>query len=380
MTSFDAIVLGLGGVGSQALRGLARRGARVVGLERFGRAHDRGSSHGATRVTRHAYFEHPDYVPLLRAATAGFEELEAATGAALLERCGVALLGPPGSVVVRASAAAAERWGVPVERLDAAAFRRRFPQFSVSDGDEGLWEPGGGFVRPEDSIRAALADAEAHGAAVRTGAAVLSIDEDADEVRVHLDGETLRARALLVAAGAWTGRLLPTLRPLLRVTRQVQGWIRPDAPASAAADSLPCWLIDRGSAPPLYGVPVDPLAPGPPLAKVAVHGSSWEVSPDRLVRAVGADERGGLRALATRLVPGLRGALLAARTCMYTQTPDEHFVLDRLPGRPRTVVVAGLSGHGFKLTPALGRAAAELCLDGRTDLPIGFLGLARFRT
>jgi sarcosine oxidase len=379
MKTLDAIVLGLGGVGAQALRVLGQRGARVVGLERFGRAHDRGSSHGATRVTRHAYFEHPDYVPLLRAATAGFQDLESATGAPLLDACGVVLLGPSGSAVVRASAAAAERWGVPVERLDAAEFRRRFPAFRVDDGDEGLWEPGGGFVRPEASIRAALADAESHGASVRTGAAVRGIEEDTDEVRVHLDGETLRARALVVAAGAWTPQVLPSLRPLLRITRQVQGWVRPEDPAQAAPSALPCWLIDRGAAPPLYGVPVDPLAPGPPLAKVAVHGSDWDVSPDHLHRSVGPDERGRLASLAGQHVPGLRGPLLAARTCMYTQTRDEHFIVDRLPGRPRTVVVAGLSGHGFKLTPALGRVAAELCLDGETELPIGFLGLGRFR-
>ena len=210
MTRLDTIVVGLGGVGAQALRVLARRGARVVGLERFGRCHDRGSSHGATRVTRHAYFEHPDYVPLLRAATGGFRELEAATGASLLEACGVALLGPAGSAVVRASADAAERWSVPVERLDAAAFRRRFPAFRVHDGDEGLWEPGGGFVRPEASIHWALADAEAHGARVQTGAVVQGIEEDAGEVRVHLQGETLRARSLVVCAGAWTTRLLPS--------------------------------------------------------------------------------------------------------------------------------------------------------------------------
>lgn len=379
MPRLDAIVVGLGGVGSQALRVLARQGARVAGVERFGRAHDRGSSHGGTRVTRHAYFEHPGYVPLLRAATAGFRELEAATGASLLEACGVLLLGPPGSAVVRASASAAERWGVPVERLDAGALASRFPAFAVESGGEGLWEPGGGFVRPEPSVRAALADAESCGAAVHAGAAVLAIEEDAHGVRVRLADRTLRAPRLVVAAGAWTARLVPQLSPLLRVTRQVQGWIRPDLPAAALPDRLPCWLVDRGAAPPLYGVPVDPRAPGPPLAKVAVHGSDRTVTPDHLDRGVGAAERDGLAALAARHVPGLRGPLLAARTCLYTQTPDDHFIVDRAPGRPRTVVVAGLSGHGFKLTPALGRAAAELCLHGDTELPVGFLGLSRLR-
>ena len=375
----DVIVVGLGAVGSQAMRHLARRGCRVIGLERFGRAHDRGSSHGHTRVTRHAYFEHPDYVPLLRFSTADFRDLEKATGRRILDSCGVLLLGPPGSQVVEASADAAHHWGVPVESLRADAIRARFPQFSVRDEDIGLWEPGGGFLRPEVGIHAALEDAEAHGAIVRTGAKVSRIEEGASGVEVHVEGQVLRANALIVAAGAWTGRLLPRLSGVLRVTRQVQGWIRPTDVGAGSSDVLPCWLIDRGSEPPLYGVPIDPVAGGPPLAKVAVHGSDQTVDPDHLSRSVSADEREGLGRLVDRFVPGLSGRLVSARTCMYTQTPDEHFIVDRPPGSRRTVVIAGLSGHGFKLSPALGRAAAELALDGRTALPVGFLGLQRLR-
>ena len=379
MEHHDVIVIGLGAVGSQALRVLARRGHRVLGLERFGRAHDRGSSHGHTRVTRHAYFEHPDYVPLLRVSTDAFRALEGATGTALLEACGVLLLGPPGSPVVEASAEAAARWGVAVEELGAGQLRERFPAFAVDEHDVGLWEPGGGFVRPEASILAALQDAEAHGARVRTGCTVFGIEESRGGVEVSIDGAVLRAGAVVVAAGAWTARLLPELSGVLRVTRQVQAWIRPDDPASAAPDTLPCWLIDRGPEPPLYGIPVDPLRPGPPLAKVAVHGSSRTVEPDHLHRSVGADERVGLAWLAERFVPGLSGRLVSARTCLYTQTPDEHFIIDRAPGSRRVVLAAGLSGHGFKLSPALGQAVAELAVDGRTDLPVGFLGLARLR-
>lgn len=376
----DVIVVGLGGVGSQVLRSLALRGARVAGIERFGRAHDRGSSHGGTRVTRHAYFEHADYVPLLRAATAGFRSLEDATGEALLEACGVVVFGRSGSPIVRASAEAAARWSIPVEPLDAPRLRARFPLFQVDDDAEALWEPGGGFIRPEASILAALRHAESLGAVVHTGTAVRAIEEDGGEVRVRLDDRTMRAGRLVVCAGPWAARLLPALHPLLRVTRQIQAWIRPVAIAPASPPALPCWLIDRGDQPPLYGVPIDPLAPGPPLAKVALHGSNRIVHPEQLARGVTASERAALASLAALHVPGLGGPVLRARTCMYTQTPDEHFIVDRVPGSPRTVVVAGLSGHGFKLTPALGQAAADLCLAGRTDLPIGFLGLSRFES
>ncbi len=378
MVDWDVVVVGAGAVGAQAIHQLACRGARVLGVDPRPLGHDRGSSHGHTRVFRHAYFEHPDYVPLLRPSTAAFRALEAASGAALVEACGVLLVGGPDSVLVRASAEAAARYGVPVEALDAGALRRRYPQFAVRDGDIGLLEPGGGFVRPEASIAAAVAQAEAAGAAVRFGEAVRRLDEEDGGVVVHLDSGPVRARAVVVAAGAWTSRLVPALAPLLHVTRQVQGWLEPDDAEAAQVGRLPCWLVDRGADRALYGIPVDPLAGGPPRAKVAVHGTATVVDPETVDRTILPRERAARRAAARASVPGLDGPVADARVCLYTVTPDEHFVLDRVPGTRRTFVAAGLSGHGFKLSPALGRALADLALDGRTELPVGFLGLARF--
>ncbi|MCK6506748.1 N-methyl-L-tryptophan oxidase [Myxococcota bacterium] len=368
----DVLVLGLGAVGAQALLALSRRGVHAVGLEPHGRAHDRGSSHGHTRITRHAYFEHPDYVPLLRAATAGFQRLQAETGAPLLHPCGVLLLGGPGSTVLAASAEAAARHGVPVEHLDADALRRRFPAFAVEGDTRGLLEPGAGFVRPEAATAAALQRAEALGAVIHDAEGGQSWEEEGDGVCVQTRAGAWRARALVIAAGAWTAGLVPDLARHLRVTRQVQGWVH----ARTDPGPLPCWLVDRPGERHLYGIPADPLA-GDGRYKIAVHGSDGQTTADGLDRTVHPQELAALAAARDRWVPGLRGPVASGATCMYTVTPDAHFVVDRAPGHARTFVAAGLSGHGFKLAPALGQALCDLALDGRTDLPIGFLSAAR---
>ncbi len=376
---YDVAVLGLGAVGAAALRAAAAAGARAVGLERHGRAHDQGSHHGHTRVFRHAYFEHPDYVPLLLESTAAVERLSEATGAALLHRCGVLIVGPAGSVLVERSAESAARFGLPVEHLDVGGLSARFPAFATDPQSVGLFEPGGGFLRPEAIIRAHLAQAEAMGARVCVGVDVAGWDEDDAGITVRLtEGGVVRARALVVAAGAWTGALVPALAPLLRVTREVQSWMVPDHPTEALPDRLPCWLVDRPGARALYGVPVDPLRPGPPLAKVAVHGGGAPFDPSSGDRAVHPAELRALGEAASRVLRGLPGAVREAKVCLYTNTPDEDFIVDRAPGARRVWVAAGLSGHGFKLAPALGGALVELALTGRTERPVGFLSLDRF--
>lgn len=374
----DLAVIGGGGVGAFAMRAAARTGARVIGFERRWPAHPGGSSHGESRVWRHAYFEHPDYVPLLRYSSADFAALEVEAGAPLLVRCGVLVAGPPGSTIVEGCRAAARAHGLPVEELDAAGLRARAPALALGPDGSGIFEADAGFVRPEAAVDAALRVAVRAGATLYTGDAVLGLDEDAGGVTVHTGRGSLRARAALVCAGAWTAGLLPSLAGLLHVTRQVQGWFCP-ADAGADVDRLPCWLVDRGPGERLvYGIPCDPLRPGPRRAKIAVHGSDIPLDPDRDPRAVGPADRVALEAMRDRYAPGVGGPLAEARVCAYTMTPDEHFIVDRVPGARRIVTVAGLSGHGFKLTPALGAAAAALALTGQTELPIGFLGLSRF--
>ena len=383
MHRWDLIVIGTGAVGSAALRAASEAGARVLGIEQFTPAHLRGSSHGHSRIFRHAYFEHTDYVPLLRHSTARFESLERASGESLLYRCGVLLMGGPASEAVRGSLDSASRWQLAVDALDAAALRARFPWFSVTDDTIGSFEPDAGIVRPEASVHAAIRIARAQGAELLTTTRVHRIDEDANGVSVRTAQGIEHANALIVCAGAWTARLLPELAPLLRVTRQVQAWVTPRAGTDAT--SMPCWLLDRGPGQPaVYGLAPDPQAaavdPASPsrLPKVALHGSDDPVDPD--VGAAPPDDRDRARVhrAYSSIAPGLAGHVAAAATCLYTMSPDGNFLLGTRRGAQRTHFAAGLSGHGFKLSPALADALCDLALHGHTGLPIGFLSAARF--
>lgn len=380
MRTWDVVVIGLGAVGAAAVRALSERGARVLGLELDAPAHMRASSHGHCRIFRHAYFEHADYVPLLRHATKRFESLEREANVALLHRCGVLLLGEPDSTVLRRSHDAARTHGLDVEPLDRTALSRRFPWFALPADAHGLFERDAGLVRPEAAIEAALRTATARGAEIRLATRVRELRASDREVAVATDRGVETARSVVVAAGAWAKQLLPELAPLLRVTRQVQTWVAPRAGVDARA--LPCWLLDRGEhLPSLYGIPADPLAaPSSPARapKVAFHGLPDEVDPDAGAAPPTANDLEPLRSQYERLAPSLCGAHVDAATCLYTMTPDQDFAVGTSRASANVHFAAGLSGHGFKLSPALGDALADLALAGRTELPISFLSPQRF--
>jgi len=382
---WDLIVIGAGAVGSAALRAATEAGARVLGLEQHTPANARGSSHGHSRIFRHAYFEHPDYVPLLRYATARFESLERESGVALLHRCGMLLMGGRGSAVVRGSVESARRSGLPLDALDAAALHERFPWFAVADDTIGAFEANAGLVRPEAAVHAAVGIASARGAVLRTDCRVAEVTEDGAGVSVVTDAGTEHGAAAIIAAGPWAPLLMPELGPLLRVTRQVQAWVEPLDGTDASA--MPCWLYDRGPGQrAMYGLAPDPSAPASPdrrpapsgRPKVAFHGSDVVVDPDRGAAPVTATDTDAILAAYRRIAPTLAGQVAESATCLYTMSPDEHFIVGSRPGCRRTFFAAGLSGHGFKLAPALGDVLVDLALRGDTALPIGFLSPARF--
>ncbi len=387
----EVIVIGLGGMGLAACRELARRGVRVLGLEQHTIGHALGSSHGGTRVVRQAYFEHPDYVPLLRRAMDGFLRLEQESGLALLERCGVVIVGGLDSSLISASAGAAAAHGIEVERLEGTVLRARLPQFFAKDDvgpSLGLLEPGGGFVRPERVLRALAMLSMRDGARLRERVPVRSWRTTSDGVEVEAGDGRFRADRVVITAGAWNPAVLvarearPGPLPLTAV-RQVQSWLRPHEPRLADAARFPAWLVDRGEgAAPLYGVPIDAAAtpdePGFGCAKVAVHGEGEPCDPDRVDRTVSDAELTAIEALARQHLPGLPGRLESARVCLYTNSPDGHFLIDRHPLDERVAIAAGFSGHGFKFVPVVGEALADLATTGRTDLPIGFLAASRF--
>jgi sarcosine oxidase len=382
---WDVIVIGAGAVGSAALRAASESGARVLCLEQHSPAHSRGSSHGHSRIFRHAYFEHPDYVPLLRHSTARFESLERESQTSLLNRCGMLAMGPPGSEIVLGCTESARRWALSVDALDAASLRIRFPWFSISDEVIGAFEADAGIVRPEATVDASIRVARSRGAELRIGWNVLGLVEDTGGVTVETDHGNARADAVIVAAGAWTSRLLPEIAPLLTVTRQVQAWFAPVPGVDASA--MPCWIFDRGQdRRSVYGLAPDPEAPGDSGGtrtpsrhpKLGLHGSNDFVDPDAGAAPVDGSDIERIRSAYQEIAPSLAGKPAGSATCLYTMSPDGHFLVGTRRGSRRIHFAAGLSGHGFKLSPALGDALAQLATTGRTELPIEFLSPGRF--
>jgi sarcosine oxidase len=370
----DVAVVGLGIIGSAALAMLARRGVRAVGIERFAPAHDRGSSHGATRVIRLGYFEHPAYVPLLRRAYEGWRDLGAAARADLMRITGIVEIGPPDGVVVPGTLAAARAHDLPHEVLDARATMRRFPAFRLPAEYVAVVQPEGGYLLAEPAVRALMALARAAGAEVRSGETVRAIEPRAGGVCIVTDRADIMAASAVVAAGPWLPTLVPQLAPQLRVTRQVLGWFKPLDAAAFAPGRFPVFLMETRHGI-HYGFPPD--ADG--LVKVAKHHHADEtVDPDGYDRAVTAQDEALIRAALAEHLPAADGPLAAAKTCLYTMTPDGDFVIDRLPGAPHIIVASPCSGHGFKFAPVIGEILADLATAGRTRHDISRFRLARF--
>jgi sarcosine oxidase len=371
--SFDVAIIGLGVMGSAALAALARRGRRVVGIDRFVPGHDRGSSHGATRVIRLGYFEHPSYVPLLRAAYPLWRDLEALSGRSLLCITGILEIGAPDSDLVTGTLRSSRLHNLAHEILDAPGLTKRFPAFRLPDNFVGVLQPDGGFVRAEPTVAALQALARGAGAGLRIGERVLAVEPHRDGVVVKTRHSNVFSECAIVAAGPWVKSLLPQLAAPIRVTRQVLGWFEPRDRAQFAAERFPVFLLQNSDGI-FYGFPAE--ADG---VKVAKHHHAGEaVDPDHHDRTVSTADEAVIRVALKAHVPDADGRLLAARTCLYTTTPDGDFVLDRLPGCPQIIVASPCSGHGFKFAPVIGEILADLAVTGHTEHDISRFSFARF--
>ena len=370
----DVAVIGLGATGSAALHQLARRGLRVVGLEQFTPGHASGSSHGESRIIRLGYFEHPSYVPLVRAAFPLWRALERDSGTSLLQVTGILEMGAPDGTLVIGTRQSAQTHGLPHEVLDAASVARRFPAFALPPHFVGVFQPEGGILAAEPAVAAQLACARAAGAEVRPNETVLAIEPTAGGVRVVTKREAITAKQAVVAAGAWVKQLLPGLPAPIRVTRQVVGWFAPSAPALFARERCPVFMLEREDGI-FYGFPAGPR-PGIKFAKH--HHADEAIDPSAATRPMDAADEAVLRAALAAHVPSADGPLLAAQTCRYTMTPDGDFILDRLPGAPAVIVASPCSGHGFKFAPVIGEIIADLATAGTTRHDIARFRLGRF--
>lgn len=373
-SNFDTIVVGVGGMGSAACFELARRGRQVLGLEQFPLVHARGSSHGQTRIIRTAYAEHPDYVPLAKRAFERWYELERLSGKRLLTECECLNAGVPGSELVEGVRASVRKHGLIAEELTGTEIVRRFPAFRFPLEYAGVVEQAAGFLYVEECVRAQIEAAASAGAIIHAEEPVREWKIVGGGVEVITDRRTYSAATLIIAAGAWATRLLASLGIPLTVMRQVLLWFDPGERAELfQRNRFPVFIADVPGGP-IYGLPaIDSSG-----LKVARHYGAPELpNPDGVDWEVTERDQALVRPLLDAYLPGL-GVGTKGQVCMYTLTPDRHFVIDVHPEHSNVSVACGFSGHGFKFASAVGEALADLAERGKTSQPIGFFSAKRF--
>jgi sarcosine oxidase len=368
---YDVVVAGVGGMGSAALYHLARRDARVLGLERFDLLHEHGSSHGLTRIIRLAYFEHPDYVPLLRRAYELWRELESEAGEQLLHVTGIV---EGGDRILAGVLRSCSEHDLEHEVLTGAEVARRFPAYRLPAEMDVVYQPDGGFVVPERCIVAHVEGALARGAVLRARERVLEWDETTNGVRIRTDRAVVEAERLVLTAGAWSQDVARLPPGMVRGVRQALAWLQPIRPELFGPDRMPVFnlALDREH---FYGFPAHAI-PGFKLGRYDHFGSGGD--PDAISREPTLEDEAPLRVFAERYFPDGAGPTVALKTCLFEPSPDEHFLIDRHPDAAHAVVAAGFSGHGYKFCSVVGEILADLALDGETQHDIGLFRLDRF--
>ena len=376
---YDVAVIGLGAQGSAAAWQLALRGQRVIGFDRFRPPHMFGSTHGDSRGIREAYYEGPGYVPFVRRAYDLWDELSVEIGKPLFTQTGALSLGVEGAGLVEGVLASAREHDIAVEQFDAADLRRRFPGIAASDDLVGVLEQRGGMIDIDTALNGQLELAAKHGADLRFDEPVERwLPNDMDDLESPITIQTQRgeyqADRMVVTAGAWNAGLLGKLNLPLRVTRQVMFWFEPRAnPEAFELGALPFWMWERGPQDFAYGFPN--LGKG---FKLGHHQPLDEVDPSTYDRVVNADDEANVRDWLERTFPDVCGRMLRAETCLYTNTPDAHFIIDIHPKRPNIVLSSSCSGHGFKFAPAIGEALAELSIDRQSQHDLELFRIDRF--
>jgi len=371
MERYDVVVVGVGGMGSAALYHLARRGKRVLGLERFDVPNDMGSSHGITRIIRLAYCEHSDYVPLLRRAYDLWRELEREAGEQLLHITGIV---EAGERIYDGALRSCADHDLPHETIDGRELSLRYPAFHLPPELPVFFQPDGGFLPPERCIVAHVSRALARGAVVRARERVLEWGETGYGVRVRTERRVVEAERIVLTAGAWSQAVARLPPGLAGAIRQALVWFQPGRPELFTPERLPVFnLVLDGEH--YYGFPVFSV-PGFKVGRYNHFGEGGD--PDAILREPTESDEAPLRRFAERYFPDGAGPTLALKTCLFEPTPDEHFIIDRHPETACAIVGAGFSGHGFKFCSVVGEILADLALEGETRHDIEFLRLARF--
>lgn len=378
---FDVIVLGVGSMGSSTCYTLAKQGMKVLGLEQYDIPHDQGSQAGQSRIIRKAYFEHPDYVPLLERAYHNWKELEEVSKAQVYFPTGLLYAGKPGDVLIKGVRESVAKYRLDVESLSIQETKNRFPAFQIPKDYDVLYEEDAGFLTPERCILLYVDQAIRLGTSIRSKEKVLDWKKEGEGIVVKTTKGTYHSEKLVITAGPWAGQFIPTLQNELTVTRQVIAWVNTTKPVLYELGKFPCWLIDDDSKPGMYyGFPQLPVSQfGAPIGlKIAYHYPGDISNPDQVNRITSPQEENELVNAIHRFLPNAYESTHSMKTCLYTNTKDENFVIDFLPGyNNRVAIAAGFSGHGFKFVSVVGEIMSDLVIKGKTDLPIGFLNAYR---
>ena len=375
MPSYDAIVIGVGGMGSAAVYHLARRGLQVLGLEKHAIPHEMGSSHGYSRMIRYTLQEHPSYVPLVRRSYELWHEMEETAGEELMVTTGSIRAGAHDSPFFLNAKEACDLHSIPYEILTASEVNKRFPGYRFPEEISSVYQADGGFLLPERCIVTHVQAAERAGADVHSQETVLDWEVRGDGVQVRTDRDTYTAGRLVVTVGPWAANLVPELAAYAVPERQVMGWFQPERPELYTAEIFPVFGVftEEGR---YYGFPSHAV-PGFKIGRA--HHLLQKVDPDAIDREVHPEDEEILRQAVNRYFPLAAGKLLDRQTCMYTNTPDEHFMIGTLPGQPQVSVAAGFSGHGFKFASVIGEIMADLAQNGATEHDINLFRLDRFK-
>lgn len=380
--NFDVIVLGVGSMGSATCYYLAKQGYNVLGLEQFDIPHDQGSHAGQSRIIRKAYFEHPDYVPLLQRAYDNWKEIEAVSGAQIYFPTGLFYAGKPGETLIKGVRESAQKYNVRVESLSHAEATNRFSQFQIPQDYDILFEPDAGFVTPERAVLVYVDQAIRAGANIHVKEKTISWEKHGDTINVRTIKDSYTCSKLIITVGAWAGTLIPGLARQFKVTRQVIAWTNPEEWKPFELGEFPCWMIDDDTKHGMYyGFPVLPIGKfGAPIGlKVAHHYPGLVSNPDAVNRIPDKEDEDNIIYAIRKFLPKGYSSTHVLKTCLYTNTPDENFIIDFLPENNKQVVIAaGFSGHGFKFISVVGEIMADLAMKGKTELPIQFLNAQRF--
>jgi sarcosine oxidase len=378
---FDCIIVGGGSMGSATAYHLAKKGQKVLLLEQFDFIHEQGAHGGQTRLIRKSYFEHPDYVPLLLRAYDNWADLEQETLEKVYFQTGILYFGEQNDPVLEGTKASAKLYDLKLDVLQMSEAKQKYPQFSAMPDDwESVFEPEAGFLLVEKCVQLYLQQALKYGATLKAREKVVDWRESTEGVEVTTEKNKYRAKKLIFTAGAWTDTLLQDLNVPLIVTRQILGWVKPDKWTDFTLDKFVCWAISDKENKLYYGMPIlnQEDTSGPIGLKLGSHLHGAVVHPDAVDRHIYEADEQSFRQCLEKYMPSANGDVLSIKTCLYTNSPDENFIIDCHPKHKNVILACGFSGHGFKFASVIGEILADLAICGTTEQPIDFLSLKRF--